>query len=52
MANRILVTDDEEAVGESRRKTLDGEGYEIEIAYRGTNGRPLSSLSIITMAQD
>ena len=38
MANRILVIDDEEVVGESLRKTLNEEGYEIETARSGQEG--------------
>jgi formate/nitrite transporter len=38
MANKILVIDDEEIVGESLRKTFKGEGYEIDTAYSGEEG--------------
>lgn len=38
MANRILVIDDEKVVGESLRRTLSGEGYEIDIAHSGREG--------------
>jgi len=38
MANKILVIDDEEVVGESLRKTLKAEGYEIDIAHNGQEG--------------
>jgi len=38
MANKILVIDDEEIVGESLRKIFSGEDYEIETAYNGQEG--------------
>ena len=38
MANKILVIDDEEIVGESLRKILGGEGYEIDTAHNGQEG--------------
>lgn len=38
LANRILVIDDEEIIGESLRKTFKGDDYEIEIAYNGQEG--------------
>jgi DNA-binding response OmpR family regulator len=38
MASRILIIDDEEIVGESLRKTLAGEDYEIDTAHSGQEG--------------
>ncbi len=38
MDGKILVIDDEEVVGESLRKTLSGEGYNIETAHNGQEG--------------
>lgn len=38
MANKILVIDDEKVVGDSLRKTLQGEGYEIDTASNGQEG--------------
>jgi formate/nitrite transporter len=38
IANRILVIDDEEIVGESLRKTFKGQEYKIEIAHNGQEG--------------
>jgi len=38
MANKILVIDDEKVVGDSLRKTLQGEGYEIDTANNGQEG--------------
>jgi len=38
MANKILVIDDEEIVGESLRKIFSREDYEIETAYNGQEG--------------
>jgi len=38
VANKILVIDDEEIVGESLRKILGGEGYEIDTAHNGQEG--------------
>ena len=35
MASKILITDDEEIVGESLRKTFTGEGYEIDKERKG-----------------
>jgi formate/nitrite transporter len=38
MANRILIIDDEEIVGESLRKTFADQDYEIDIAHSGQEG--------------
>jgi formate/nitrite transporter len=38
MANKILVIDDEQIVGESLRKTFRDEGYEIDTARSGQEG--------------
>ncbi len=38
MANKILVIDDEKVVGDSLRRTLHGEGYEIDTAESGQEG--------------
>ncbi len=38
MASKILVIDDEKVVGDSLRKTLHGEGYEIDTAESGQEG--------------
>jgi formate/nitrite transporter len=38
MANKILVIDDEKVVGDSLRKTLHEEGYEIDTANNGQEG--------------
>lgn len=38
MANKILVIDDEEIIGESLRRTFKGYDYEIEIARNGQEG--------------